>query len=201
MKALKLALAASILSLMIGVLIGKQQYEYKYFFNTPATVVYIPHETVMKQNIRDVILTEYKSQNVSFSDADYIADNIIIAEMTHKVPSNIMLALIKVESSFVMDAISHRNAVGLTQIRPSVWKDETEYNLYNPAENIMAGAQILRNYKIECGNWECALKAYNIGITNFKAGNQKKPAAKYVAKIKKELQRIDIAMNSPIERY
>ncbi len=201
MKALKLALAASILALFSGVLIGKQMYEYKYFFNTPPIVVYIPHETVVKQSIRDVILTEYKSYNVSFSDADWIADNILIAEKTYQVPSNILLALIKVESSFVINSLSNKDAVGLTQVRPSVWKDEIEYNLYDPAQNILAGAQILRNYKNECGNWECALKAYNIGITNFKAGKQKKPAAQYVKKIKEELQRIDIAMYTPPERY
>ena len=197
MQALKLALASSLLSLIIGVLIGQKINEDKYFLNTPDFVVFIPHEDVKKQALRNIILTEYPEYNVSIIQADFIADNIILAEQMMGVPPNITLAMIATESSFIVDSVSKKNAVGLAQVVPSVWKDSVPYNIYDPAQNILAGAYILRNYHLKLGNWDAALKAYNVGISDYKRGKKQKASKQYLTKIKFELMKIDVAMYSP----
>lgn len=200
MQALKLALASSLLSLIIGVLIGQKIHEDKYFLNAPDFVVFVPHEDVKKQALRDIILTEYPEYNVSIIQADFIADNIILAEQMMGVPPNIMLALIATESSFIADAISNKSAVGYTQVVPSVWKDEIPYDLYDNAQNILAGAFVLRNYYLKLGNWDAALKAYNVGISDYKRGKKQKASKRYLTKIKFELKKIDVAMYSPKQK-
>lgn len=202
----KLAVATSILSLLLGMLIGQQATKEKYSaqvqerieqleeqkFEVPSYVIYTPKETKLKVDIRNTLMATY---DLDITKADWLADNIVIANQIYGIPFDIMISLISVESEFDEFAKSGSNAVGFTQVVPSVWRDDIPYDVYKPAENILAGAHILNVYKTECGNWECALKAYNIGITNFKAGKEQSAAKRYVKKIKIELTRL-MAFNS-----
>ena len=186
----KLAVATSILMLFLGMLIGQQATKEKYQFRVPDYIVYTPKETKQKVEIRNTLMTTYA---LHITKADWLADNVLIAHQIYGTPIEIMLALISVESEFDEFAKSSSNAIGFTQVMPSVWGNEIPYDIYNPAQNILAGAHILNNYKTECGNWECALKAYNVGITNYKNGKEKSAAKRYVNKIKVELKRLLLA--------
>lgn len=194
----KLAVATSILSLLLGMLIGQQATKEKYQFRVPDYIVYTPKETKEKVEIRNTLMAAYL---LDITKADWLADNVLIAKQIYGVPPEKMLALISVESKFDEHAVSNKNAVGFTQVRPSVWADEIPYDIYIPADNILAGAHILNNYRTECGNWDCALKAYNVGITNFKAGKKEGAAKRYVKKIKTEIERIAMAKNKYIEPH
>lgn len=87
-----------------------------------------------------------------------------IAAKKHNVPSDLLLAMIEVESRFKSNARSHRGAMGLMQIMPATAKALEISDPYDPAQNIDGGAkyvkQLLIRYK---GKKELALAAYNAG--------------------------------------
>lgn len=99
-----------------------------------------------------------------------------------------LIAIIGVESSFkpkAVSALAKDPAIGLTQIRPAVWRNKyTRVSLEEPENQVKYGAEILSHYFDVLGSRESAVQAYNVGITAFKRG-KKNP--RYVAKYKREL--------------
>ncbi len=92
------------------------------------------------------------------------------------VPREVILAVIKCESSFTADAVSYRGAVGLMQIMPSTYewlctKTGEEPNtslLYDPDINIKYGTYYLSYLYSRFGVWETAYAAYNAGDNRVK---------------------------------
>lgn len=84
---------------------------------------------------------------------------------------NLLLAVIKTESSFDSDAVSHADAVGLTQITPETfewlkWKlgeEDKDLNLLDPETSIKYGAFFLSYLLEEFQNTDTALAAYHAG--------------------------------------
>lgn len=187
----KLGVATSTLMLLLGMLIGTHATEERFKQDIPNYIVYVPKETTEKVALRDTLMSTYK---LDITKADWLADNVNIASKIYGIPTIKMLALIAIESEFDEHALSSADAVGFTQVIPSVWGDEIPYDVYNPAENILAGAYVLSHYKTKCGDWDCALKAYNIGITDYNKGHNKSAAKRYLAKFKKEIKKLDIVM-------
>lgn len=73
-------------------------------------------------------------------------------------------AVIVVESGFNPRAVSKRGAIGLMQLRPSTARRYGVTNIYDPAQNIRAGARFLGDLMVRFGsNLELALAAYNAG--------------------------------------
>ncbi len=76
----------------------------------------------------------------------------------------LIMAMIKVESDFMPNAVSSAGAVGLMQLLPSTARVMHVSDLYTPRENIEAG---VRYFKYLCGlfngNYIKALAAYNAG--------------------------------------
>lgn len=105
-----------------------------------------------------------------------------------------ILAVIGVESSFNPSAVSKLRrdpARGLMQVRPGVWKiDPSELN--DIEKQIVIGVRILKKYYARTGDEEGALHAYNIGITNYRAGKTN-PA--YVAKVEREKSFLTAALD------
>lgn len=89
-----------------------------------------------------------------------------------KLPPELVLAVIDVESDFDTWAISSAGAQGLMQVMP-FWQDEIgrpEDNLFNMTTNIRYGITILKHYlDKEDGNISNALARYNgsKGNTNY----------------------------------
>jgi hypothetical protein len=61
--------------------------------------------------------------------------------------ARILAATVAVESSCDAMAVSRRGAIGLTQVMPKIWKGSFDFehtiNLFNPNDNLHAGATIL----------------------------------------------------------
>ena len=96
----------------------------------------------------------------------------------YNVEENLVFAVIKAESNFDENAVSHREAIGLMQIMEETAKDVAQkYNIeidYNNAKqeisdiqnNINIGTKYLSILLEKYQNKEVALAAYNAGIGN-----------------------------------
>jgi soluble lytic murein transglycosylase-like protein len=73
-------------------------------------------------------------------------------------------AMIVVESGFNPRAVSKRGAIGLMQLRPETARRYGVSNIYDPAQNIRAGARYLSELMtLYDSDTELALAAYNAG--------------------------------------
>ena len=94
----------------------------------------------------------------------------------YAVPSDLVFAIIKAESNFKSDAVSHVGAIGLMQIMPSTCEWLAKYHLgengsalslYDPETNIRYGVYYLQYLFSRFGSWEKAIIAYNWGEGNL----------------------------------
>ena len=121
---------------------------------------------------------------------DWYANEIALASYFHDVPDSLMVAMISTESAFNPEAVSWAGAIGSTQVIPT-HHPEMLYDVNDPSDNIMAGAYVLKKYMEACnGDWACAMKSYNIGITNYMNGVNHAAADRYFRKIKSRLSRL-----------
>lgn len=101
----------------------------------------------------------------SFASANY-DDMIAEAARKNELSFHLLKALIHVESYFNPNAISKKGALGLMQIMPENLKPLNINHPFDPRENIMGGANYLKNMMRRFdGKLELALAAYNAGPT------------------------------------
>ncbi len=96
-------------------------------------------------------------------------EEISAASQEFGVPAYLLYAVIKTESGFRKNAVSHKGAVGLMQVLPATYEEirrELDIKagpLEDPAINIRAGAYYLSKLYKSFSNWNIALAAYNAG--------------------------------------
>ncbi len=114
---------------------------------------------------------------------------IEVSAATHGVRSDLVRAVIQVESGFNPRAVSAKGARGLMQLMPATARDLGVKNVFDPEENIRGGVAYLRllldRYN---GNEELALAAYNAGAGAVERyGNQVPPYQETRAYVRKIL--------------
>ena len=93
-------------------------------------------------------------------------DHIRDAAETYDLDPVLIRSVIETESAFNPSAVSHAGAVGLMQLMPAVAANLGVQNLMDPRENIMGGAQLLRELIDRYhGNIPLVLASYNAGAT------------------------------------
>jgi len=86
------------------------------------------------------------------------------AAQTHTVHPALIRAVIVVESGFNPNAVSKRGAIGLMQLLPETARRYGVSDIYDPAENIKAGAHYLSDLMVRFGSrMDLVLAAYNAG--------------------------------------
>lgn len=108
-----------------------------------------------------VIHATKKSDHIpSLFFADMVAS---VARQTAIEPA-LLHAVISVESNYNPNALSPQGARGLMQLMPGTAKRFNVHNAYDPKQNVLAGAQYLRELQtLFKGNLQLMLAAYNAG--------------------------------------
>jgi len=94
------------------------------------------------------------------------------AAAAYDVPESLVYAVIRVESGFDPNAVSHADAQGLMQITDDtlIWSryrlhlDTDGLDLFDPATNIQTGTHVLSLLSEQYDSVETVLAAYNAGI-------------------------------------
>ena len=96
-----------------------------------------------------------------------IADEIA---RLHNIPPNLLKALIQVESNWNPRAISSKGAKGLTQLTDATAKMLGVRDVFDPVQNMEAGARYLKMQIDRFRDLKLALVAYNCGPNNVVKG-------------------------------
>jgi len=82
----------------------------------------------------------------------------------HEVDPSLVKAVIRAESGFDAEAVSDKGARGLMQLTRPVARSHGAADVYDPRQNVCAGARYLRTLLVRYGNDRLlALAAYNAG--------------------------------------
>src|SRR5450830_128419 len=114
----------------------------------------------------DVLPNNEKSSSkiAGNSPSKIIADAVTSAAKQTSIEPALLHAVIRVESNYNPNALSPQGARGLMQLMPSTAKRFNVHNAYDPKQNILAGAQYLRELQtLSNGNIQLVLAAYNAG--------------------------------------
>ncbi|MCR4611201.1 MAG: lytic transglycosylase domain-containing protein [Lachnospiraceae bacterium] len=93
-----------------------------------------------------------------------LEDMLNEAAETYNIDVNFLKAVAKLESDFDPDCVSSAGAVGIMQMLPSTAEGLGVEDIYDPYQNIMAGAKYLRQMLDRFdGDYELAYAGYNAG--------------------------------------
>jgi soluble lytic murein transglycosylase-like protein len=181
------------------------------------------NKPVQANELRSYAVPEAKTVRATrfaASDRSRLYDEAIVEHArVHGIRSDLVRAVVQVESAFNPMARSPKGAMGLMQLMPATARQYGVTNPYNPAENIRGGVaylkELLTRYR---DNEELALAAYNAGPGAVDKYRQSVPpyreTQQYVAQINKmagerpvevlskRIYRItDIVEGQPVVRY
>jgi soluble lytic murein transglycosylase-like protein len=98
------------------------------------------------------------------ADASQFEPMIVEASETFHLQPELLRAVIDVESRYNPNAVSEKGALGLMQLMPDTARRFSDGDMFNPRDNVLAGARYLR-FLLDLfkDDMELALAAYNAG--------------------------------------
>jgi len=112
------------------------------------------------------------------------------AAARHGLEADLLAAVIAVESGYRIDAVSPKGAGGLMQLMPGTARELAVTDVFDPAQNIDAGARHLKRLiEQHGGTWWKALAAYNAGEGTVARYRGLPPYRETMSYVKKVLDR------------
>ena len=105
------------------------------------------------------------------------------ASLRYALDPALIHSVIRHESNYDPDAVSHKGAIGLMQLMPRTADALGVVCPFDPRENVMAGTRYLRELYDRMGSWSLALAAYNAGPTRVEAGRIPRQTRRYVRRV------------------
>jgi len=162
-------------------------------------VLYVKNVESPLPAVAAVTATSPVEANVPRPPAPY-RDLIRAAAARHGLASELVEAVIRVESNFEPRAVSSKGARGLMQLMPKTARLLGVRNVFDARQNIEGGARHLRNLIDRYnGNLTLALAAYNAGADAVARHGGIPPYAEtraYVARVLKVLQRTGLPVSA-----
>ncbi|WP_231855124.1 lytic transglycosylase domain-containing protein [Candidatus Methylopumilus turicensis] len=143
----------------------------------------VRYELLIENEIRSLSNTEHNiARNPHSNEGNdswsrqQISDAVASASAQTAIDPALIHAVIRVESNYNARAVSRRGAKGLMQLMPSTARRFNVTNPYDPAQNVLAGAQYLRElHTLFNGNLTLMLAAYNAGPKSVSKHHMKIP--------------------------
>lgn len=137
-----------------------------------------------------------------------ISESVYAESMRYNVDYRLILAIMKVESNFKNDAVSHKGARGLLQVKPSLAKYIAEdvgirwlgdKTLDEPEKNIKIGVHFFSTLIEDFQSINMALHAYHVGPTKLRGILTKKqiPQERYLRLVLEEYEKNLSLLPSP----
>ena len=113
----------------------------------------------------DAVAVSPKGKSIDWLARSAQYDGVIsVAAKAATIQAALVRAVIVVESGFNPRAVSKKGAIGLMQLQPATAKRYGVKNIYDPEQNVRAGAHYLSDLLNRFdSNLELALAAYNAG--------------------------------------
>lgn len=166
--------SSSLFTSMLNEALGESSSDGSLFgtMSRPNGSFYSGNNTVFEPSTLSAALAQSKSFSVTEKtdttsyNGQY--ENIIRqAAEKYNLPDNLISSVIKHESNFNTNSVSHAGAEGLMQLMPGTARFLGVTDSFDPAQNIQGGAKYLRQMLNQFnGNIEHALAAYNAGPGN-----------------------------------
>jgi soluble lytic murein transglycosylase-like protein len=137
----------------------------------------VGYELLIENDIRSPSKSENTLAMNNYSNEGHglsrqqVSEAVASASAQTSIDPALIHAVIRVESNYNTRAVSRRGAQGLMQLMPSTARRFNVTNPYDPAQNVLAGAQYLRElHTLFNGNMPLILAAYNAGpkaVSNY----------------------------------
>src|SRR5512146_3336700 len=118
----------------------------------------------------------------------------------YRLDPDLLRAVIRTESDFRQDVVSHKGAIGLMQLTPDTAATLRVADVYDSLQNIRGGAKQLRHLlNLYEGDLPLALAAYNAGVHRVKGGKipRIRETRSYVRKVLMSYHRIQAHQRAP----
>ena len=129
-------------------------------------------KTEKHEAIKALLKNDSHSKHLSYAELTDIAELTIKYSEQLNVPTNLILAVMDIESGFHRHAVSPAGAVGIMQIMPATAKEiakklnRKKYNLFSLRDNMQFGTFYLRDMLNRFDeDYSLAIIAYNAGPT------------------------------------